>query len=151
MEQYRSTVFIPQKSLLLPSPARSQGFTILGEIFVYVTVFVFFFVCFFYPSNEAVTFRLHGWCMLGVFLLLAFTHLGHECTGSFESVRWNVCVHRLDLGIYSQPKEFGGKGVRTHVNSKGKIPCNGKILPREGSNPPCCITQDNEPNTLPMS
>ena len=42
-----------------------------GEIFVYVAVS--------YPTIEVVTFRLHGWCMLGVFLLLAFTCLGHEC------------------------------------------------------------------------
>ena len=34
---------------------------------------------FFKPANEAVTFCLHGWCMLGVFLLLAFTRQGHEC------------------------------------------------------------------------
>ena len=27
-------------------------------------------------------------------------------SGSFESVRWNACVHRLDLGLYSHPKEF---------------------------------------------
>ena len=40
----------------------------------------------------------------------------------FESVRWNACVHRLDPGIYSHPKEFWGNGVRTHVNSKEKIP-----------------------------
>ena len=31
------------------------------------------------PAIEKVTFRLLGWCMLGVFLLPAFTHLGHEC------------------------------------------------------------------------
>ena len=29
-------------------------------------------------------------------------------SGSFEFVRWNACVHRLDLGLYSHPKEFGG-------------------------------------------
>ena len=23
-------------------------------------------------------------------------------SGSFESVRWNACMHRLDLGLYSQ-------------------------------------------------
>ena len=28
--------------------------------------------------------------------------------GSFESVGWNACVHRLDLGLYSHPKEFWG-------------------------------------------
>ena len=27
---------------------------------------------------KVVTFRLHGWCVLGVFLLPAFTRLGHE-------------------------------------------------------------------------
>ena len=49
--------------------AISLGFTILGEIFAYVTVFN--------PTIEIVTFHLHGWCML-VFLLLTFPRLGHE-------------------------------------------------------------------------
>ena len=51
--------------------ARPLGFTILGEIFAYVTV------C--NPNIEVVTFRLRGWCMLGVSLLPAVTRLGHEC------------------------------------------------------------------------
>ena len=59
--------------LLLHSPAISLEFTILGEIFAYVTVFN--------PTIEVVTFRLRGWCMLGVFILPAFTRLGHECQG----------------------------------------------------------------------
>ena len=46
-------------------------------------------------------------------------------SGSFESLRWNACVHRLDLGLYSHPKEFLGNGVRNHVNSKAKIPSTG--------------------------
>ena len=46
-------------------------------------------------------------------------------SGSFESVRWNAYVHSLDLGLYSHMKEFLGNGVRTHVNSKGKIPSTG--------------------------
>ena len=37
------------------------------------------------------------------------------------------------------------------MNSNGKIPSTGKILLRGGSNPGRCITQDREPNTLPMS
>ena len=49
---------------------------------------------------------LRGWCMLGVFLLLAFKRLGHECHDLFESLRWNACVHRPDLGLYSHPKEL---------------------------------------------
>ena len=39
-----------------------------------------FLVCFFSNATiEIVTFCLHRWCMLGVFLLPAFTHLEHEC------------------------------------------------------------------------
>ena len=56
-------------------------------------------------------------------------------SGSFESVQWNACVHRLDLGLYTHLKEFGGNGVRSHVYSKGKILSMGKILLRGGSNP----------------
>ena len=48
-----------------------MGFTIWGENFAYVTVFN--------PTIEVVTFCLGGRCMLGVFLLPAFTPLGHEC------------------------------------------------------------------------
>ena len=47
------------------------GSPLLGEIFAYVTVF-------FNPIIKVVTFRLRGWCVLGVFLLSAFTRLGHE-------------------------------------------------------------------------
>ena len=43
-------------------------------------------------------------------------------SGSFESMQWNACVHRLDLGLYFNLKEFWGNGVRTHFNSKGKKP-----------------------------
>ena len=41
-------------------------------------------------------------------------------SGSFESVRWNARVQRLDLRLYSHPTEFWGNGVKTHANSKGK-------------------------------
>ena len=51
-------------------PAVSLGFIIFGEIFAYVTVFS--------PTTEVVPFHLHGWCMMAVFLFLAFTCLGHE-------------------------------------------------------------------------
>ena len=79
--------------------------------------------------------------MLGVFLLPAFTRLDMNI-GSFESVRWNACVHRLDLGLYSHPKEFWGNEVRTHVNPKGKTPLPEHPPPREGSNHRRCIKQD---------
>ena len=69
-------------------------------------------------------------------------------SGSFVSVCWNACVHRLDLGLYSHLKEFLES---THVNSKGKIHSTGKIFFRGGSNPQHCIKQDSKPNTLPTS
>ena len=47
-------------------------------------------------------------------------------SGSFESVRWNACVHTLHLSLYSHPNEFWANGVRTHVNSKEKISFTGK-------------------------
>ena len=69
----------------------------LGVVLVYPGFFSFFFCVpqlylwgsplwvrflrmwpFFNPTIKVVTFRLHGWCMLGVFLLPAFTRLGHE-------------------------------------------------------------------------
>ena len=51
--------------------AMSLVFTISGEIFAYVTIFD--------QTIEVVTFRLRGCCMLDVFLLPAFTSVGHEC------------------------------------------------------------------------
>ena len=48
-----------------------------------LTLYIYiFFLCmcpFLNPTIEAVTFRLRGGCMLGLFLLPAFTRLGHEC------------------------------------------------------------------------
>ena len=55
------------------------------------------------------------------FLLPAFTRQGHEYQ-DLESMLWNACVHRLDLSLYSHPKEFLGNGVRSYVDSKRKIP-----------------------------
>ena len=112
--------------LLLRSPAFSLGFTILGEISAYVN-----------PTIEVVTFRLRGWCMLDVFLLPAFTRLGHECQDLLSPCDGNTCVHRLHLGLYSHPKEFWKNEVRTHVISKGNIPSTGKKknLPQRRNEP----------------
>ena len=66
-------------------------------------------------------------------------------TESFES----AFVHRLDLGLYSHPKEFWGNRARTHVNFNGIIPSTGKKFPQRRSNPRRCIKSDSLPNTLP--
>ena len=92
------TFFFFSFCLLLRSPAMSLGFTILGEIFVYVTVFFFF-----NPTIEVVTFRLRGLCMLGVFV--ASIHLSRTWMSGFcESAWWNACVHRLDLYRKNTPQ-----------------------------------------------
>ena len=47
----------------------------------------------FNPTIEVVTFCLCGWCMLGVFLLPAFTNLGHECQDLLSpSDGMHVCI-----------------------------------------------------------
>ena len=68
-------------------------------------------------------------------------------SGSFESVRWNACVQRLDLGLYSHPKEFRGNIDRTHVNSKGKVLSTGGS--EEDRTRLAASRKDSEPNTLP--
>ena len=66
-----------------------------------------------------------------VFLLLAFTGLGHKVSGSFESVQWNACVHRLDLGLYSHPKEvFEGMESEAVLTPREKSPLPEKFLQR---------------------
>ena len=71
-------------------------------------------------------------------------------SGPFESVRWNACLHRLDLGLCSHPKEFfwGGNGVWTHVNSKGKIPSTGKCPQRRIEPATLWIASPNTTNEL---
>ena len=100
----------------------------------------------FNSTIEVVTFRLRGWCMLGVFLLPAFTHLGHECDGMHVCTDY-TSVYTLIWKTWS----WEGNWVRTHVNSEEKITSTTKILLGGGSNLQCCIKQDSEPNTLPMS
>ena len=99
-------------------------------------------------QSRVVTFCLRGLCMLGVFLLPAFTRQGHERQELLSSCDG---MHRLDLGLCSHPTEFWGNGVRTHVNSKENISSTGKNLPRGGWNPRRCVKQDSELNTLPTS
>ena len=53
------------------SPAISLGFTTFWVRFLRMWPF-------FNPTTKVVTFCLRGWCVLGVFLLPAFTRLGHE-------------------------------------------------------------------------
>ena len=53
-------------------------------------------------------FRLRGWCMLGVFLLPAFTRLGHECQDLFlvHAVEC-MCTQTKPWFILSSEGAFG--------------------------------------------
>ena len=57
-------------------PPTSLGFISLGQTLAYMTGF--------FSNHCAVTFRLCGYCMLGVFLWPAFARLGHECLDLFS-------------------------------------------------------------------
>ena len=64
------------------------------------------YVTAFDPTIEVVTIHLHGWCMLGVFLLLAFSCLGHECQYLLSPCNRMHVRHRLDLDLYLDLKVF---------------------------------------------
>ena len=83
-----------------------------------------FCVCnrFFNPTIEVVTFHPRGWCMLGMFLLPAFTCLGHEWQGLLSQCNgMHVCTDYISVYTLIW-RSVWGNGVRNHVNSKGKIP-----------------------------
>ena len=60
--------------------------------------------------------------------------------GSFESVQWNACVHRLDLCLHSHLKVFGANGVRVYHNSEGKIPSTDSSVEDWTHDTASCIT-----------
>ena len=91
-------------------PAVSPGFAIIGEIFC---VCDSLFVCFLFfcinSTIKVVTFRLCRWHMVvdtGCTFVAIIQPSGTLMSECFESVRWNACVHRLDLSLYSHPKEL---------------------------------------------
>ena len=129
--------FVPQLHL--------WGSPFWAETFAYVTVFFVFF------SKHRCSHIPSSWMVRDGCVFVAGIHPSRtRMPGSFESVRWNACVHRL--GLYSHPKEFWGNGVRAHVNSKEKkspLPQKKKkkIL-RGGLNPRRCMKQDSAANCL---
>ena len=98
--------------LLLRSPARSLGFTILSEIFPM------------WPFSTPLGSHIpSSWMVHAGCLLVASIHLSRtRMSGSLESVRWNACVHRLHLSLYSYPKEFGGMESEPMSTPRKKSP-----------------------------
>ena len=84
-----------------------------------------FLFCF-NPTTKAVTFHHRRRCMLGVLLLPAFTHLGHECQDLLSLCNgMHVCTNWTS--VYTLIERVLGNEVRTQVNSKGKIPSTTKF------------------------
>ena len=77
------------------------------------------------PTIEVVKFRLRGWCILGAFLLPAFTILGHECQDLLSPCdgSWNACVPRFILSSERKGKipSIGSSGEdRTRDCASGR-------------------------------
>ena len=97
-------------------PAISLGFTIFGLDFCLCDRFS--------KSNHRRSHIKSSWMVhAGCVFVPSIQPSRTWMSGSSEFVGWNRCVHRIDLSLYPHPKEsFSGSGVRTHANSKGKIP-----------------------------
>ena len=66
----------------------------------------FFFFFFFYPTVEVVTFHLRGWCVLSVFMLPAFTHLGHESQDLWVHLVECMCAQTRPRFLHSSKSVF---------------------------------------------
>ena len=105
---------------------------------------------FFNPTIEVVTFRLCGWCMLGVFMLPAFSRLGHKCRNLLSPCN-GIHVHKDWTSIYTLiRKSFGGMASEPMLTPSGKIPSTKKKkkkknLLRGESNVQRCIKQVASP------
>ena len=124
----------------LRSPAISLGFTTFGRDFC---------VCdhFFNPTIKVVTFRLHGWCVLGVFLLPAFTRLGHErqdLLSPYDGM--HVCTTRPQF-VLSSEGVFGGMEFEPMLTPREKSPLP-KMSPDEARTRD---TVDSEPKHYQLS
>ena len=65
-------------------------------------------VCDFLKSKHRGSHVLSSWTVYAGCVFVAGTHPSRTwISGSFESVRWNACMHRLDLGLHSHLRVLG--------------------------------------------
>ena len=122
------------------SPAISLGFTTLGWDFCECDPF-------FNPTIKVVTFRLCGWCVLGVFLLPAFTRQDMNVRIFWARAMKCMCAQTWPWFILSSERVFGGMEFEPMLTPREKslLPEN---FPRGGSNQRHCGQQAQ---TLPTS
>ena len=141
----------------------------LVRFFAYVTGFN--------PTIEVITFRLRGWCILGVFLLPAFTHQGHECQDLLSPCDgMHVCTEytpvynlirksfwRMESEPMLTPREnslyrnFSSHENRTHDAASSRTACAAhyqRAIPAPGQDPEIgetfsllCLQHRNHGNT----
>ena len=99
---------------------------------------------FFNPTIKVVTFRLHGWCVLGVFLLPAFTCLAHERQDLLSPC---MCAQTRPRFILSSERVFWGMEFEPMLTPREKSPLP-ENFPRGGSNLRRC---GQRAQTLPIS
>ena len=87
-------------------------------------------VFFFNPTIKVVTFRLRGWCVLGVFLLPAFTRLGHERQDLLSPAMKCMYAQTRPRFILSSEGVFGGMEFVPMLTPREKSPLP-KISPEE--------------------
>ena len=81
-----------------------------------------FYVCdrFFNPTMEVVIIPFRGWCMLDVYLLLAFTCPGHECQDFLRLCDvMHVCTDKTSVYTLIQ-KSFRETEIETMLTPRGK-------------------------------
>ena len=94
-------------SFFFSFPSYISGVHHFGWDFCVCDRVYFFFFFFLNPTIEVVTFRLRGWCMLGVLLLPAFTRLGHECQDLLSPCDgMHVCTHYTSVYIFIRKSFF---------------------------------------------
>ena len=69
------------------------------------------FLCVFFlnPTIQVVTFCLRGWCMLGVFLLLALTRLEHRMHVFSDQTSVYTLIQKSFRGMESEPMSTPGE------------------------------------------
>ena len=92
---------------------------------------------FFNPTIKVVTFRLRGWCVLGVFLLPAFTRLGHKRQDLLVRAMKCMCAQTRPRFILSSEGVFWGMEFEPMLTPREKSPLPENV-PRGGSNPRHC-------------
>ena len=100
------------------------------------------------PSIQVVTFCLHGWCMLGVFLLPAFTHPGHEWQALLSPCDgMHGCTYKTSVYTLIR-KSLGGMESETMLTPRENFHY---WRLRGGSNPPLHHTGQRAPTHYQLS